>query len=58
MNIKWGVDKVRIDDVGHHCRCSRYYVIGCCNGSLLLRSRCDFLTLVTKNGNDMAVRCH
>jgi hypothetical protein len=30
MNIKWGVDKVRIDVANGQCGpCSRYYVIGC-----------------------------
>ena len=28
MNIKWGVDQVRID-VGQRCPYSRYHVVGC-----------------------------
>jgi hypothetical protein len=41
MNIKWGIDKVRIN-VCRRCSCSRYYVIGSRAWSLLLRSRYDF----------------
>lgn len=55
MNIKWGIDKVCID-VCWRCPCSRYYVIGSRAWSLLLRSRHDFLTLVSKSCIDVAGR--
>lgn len=55
MNIKWGIDKVRIN-VCRRCSCSRYYVIGSRAWSLLLRSRYDFVTLVSKNCIDVAGR--
>lgn len=65
MNIKWGIDKVRIN-VSRRCPytdgtywrspCSRYYVIGSTAWSLLLRSRYDFLTLVSNDCVDVASR--
>jgi hypothetical protein len=55
MNIKWGMDKVRID-VCWRCPCSRYCVIGSRDWSLLLRSRYDFLKPVSKNSVDVVGR--
>lgn len=57
MNIKWGIVKVRIG-VCRRCPCSRYYVKGSRAWSLLLSSRYDSLTLVSKNFIDAAGRCY
>ena len=55
MNIKWGIDRVRID-VYRRCSCSCYYVIDSRAWFLLLRSRYNFLTLVSRDCIDVAGR--